>query len=301
MLRKAPPLEAIEIFVAAAEGDSFRSVARRLALSPSAVSRRIATLEAFVGTPLFDRSGQSQQLSAAGERYFAAVEPALRAIQRASAGTVDDVRPHLTVAASHSLAAGWLMRRIPEAQHALQAEIDVVPTRDTDALRSGEVQMAIWGGLQDQREFTSELLIQGVAAPVATRSRARSRLWCDRSLADVPLLAVQDPSGLWERWFAGTGVTAPREIRTYPTAQLMYEAAAAGTGIALAMPLLVDPYLESGRLALLGMGSRPIGESYRFFAMKRRNGLRPVERAFADWFRLAAREVIADFERISRQ
>src|SRR3546814_6001875 len=43
MLRKAPPLEAIEIFVAAAQGDSFRSVARRLALSPSAVSRRIAT------------------------------------------------------------------------------------------------------------------------------------------------------------------------------------------------------------------------------------------------------------------
>src|SRR3546814_18254953 len=84
MLRKAPPLEAIEIFVAAAQGDSFRSVARRLALSPSAVSRRIATLEAFLGMPLFERSGQSQRLNAAGQRYLSMVEPAIDAIQRAS-------------------------------------------------------------------------------------------------------------------------------------------------------------------------------------------------------------------------
>src|SRR3546814_16054710 len=76
MLRKAPQLEAIEIFVAAAQGDSFRSVASRLALSPSAVSRRIAPLESFLVMPLFARSGQSQRMTTAGQRSFSMGDPA---------------------------------------------------------------------------------------------------------------------------------------------------------------------------------------------------------------------------------
>ena len=66
MLRKAPPLESIEVFVAAAKAGSFRAVARDLALSPSAVSRRIAGLEAFLGRALYDRTGPMPRLNADG-------------------------------------------------------------------------------------------------------------------------------------------------------------------------------------------------------------------------------------------
>ncbi|RSU63579.1 LysR family transcriptional regulator [Sphingomonas koreensis] len=232
MLRQAPPLEAIEIFVAAAGGASFRSVARELALSPSAVSRRIAALEAFLGTRLFDRNGQSQRLSAAGVRYLTAVEPALDAIRRATGQVSADAVGRLTIATSHSLAAAWLAPRLPEVQDLLGIEVEILPSRDPDVLRSGEAQLAIWGGMAAQPGLTAERLFDAVAIPAACSRRVEGRLWSTAELASQPLLTVQSPSRLWERWFAGEGEAGQSQLRqrVFPTLQLMYEAACAGGG-----------------------------------------------------------------------
>jgi hypothetical protein len=56
MGRRLPPLPAIEAFLFAARLSSFRAAAQQLALSPSAFSRRLQTLEAFTGVALFERS-----------------------------------------------------------------------------------------------------------------------------------------------------------------------------------------------------------------------------------------------------
>jgi len=55
MLRRSPPLSAIEAFLAAAKAPTFKDTALSLALSPSAFSRRIQALERLVGAPLFDQ------------------------------------------------------------------------------------------------------------------------------------------------------------------------------------------------------------------------------------------------------
>ena len=49
MNQKTPPLQAIQAFVTAVHAPSFRVAADVLALSPSALSRRIATLERYLG------------------------------------------------------------------------------------------------------------------------------------------------------------------------------------------------------------------------------------------------------------
>src|SRR5690606_5891800 len=71
------PLDGLVIFLTVAETRGFRAAARRLGVTPSAVSQRIRSLEARVGAPLFSRSTRSVSLTEAGERLLLHVRPAV--------------------------------------------------------------------------------------------------------------------------------------------------------------------------------------------------------------------------------
>ena len=64
-------LDAMAVFVAVADLGGFAPAARRLALSPSAVTRLVASLEEHLGTRLFQRTTRSVALTDAGARYLA--------------------------------------------------------------------------------------------------------------------------------------------------------------------------------------------------------------------------------------
>ncbi len=296
-----PPLESIEIFVAAADGESFRGVARRLALSPSAVSRRIAALEEFLGARLFERLGQSQRLTCAGERYLAAVAPAVQAIQRAGSDIAGDQRGSLKLAASHSLATGWLMPRIPEAQEILGTEIELLLSRDQEVLRSGLAHVAIWGGMTAAPDLVVTPLFDGVAVAVASPAEAEEDAWSDEEIAKRPLLSVQSPKNIWQKWFASADDRRQLRPRDYPTVQLMYEAAAAGSGVALAMPLVAETYLNSGRLVPVARGCRPIGAAYQMFRPSRDPGSGPLIRRFEAWLIDEVRDSLWQFEALAAE
>lgn len=302
MLRKAPPLESIEVFVAAAKAGSFRAVARDLALSPSAVSRRIAGLEAFLGRALYDRTGPAPRLNADGRAYLAAIEPAIAAIRDATAALERDGasgRP-LRVAASHSFASSWLIRRLPDLARDQGLEVELIPTRDPEALRSGAVDLAIWGGRRAPAEFWSEPLYASCAVPVAMPVMADGRPAPRDAaeLADRVLIGVTEPGGSWDRWFAAGGTGGASGIRRidYPTQSLACEAAAAGLGVALAVPLISEPYLPSRGLAPCAE-ARPIGSVHRLCRAAGRRAWTPAERRFAAWIRAEAARSVALFDR----
>ena len=288
MLRKAPPLEAIEVFAIAARSGSFRAVARELALSPSAVSRRIAGLEGFLGCELFDRSGPTPRLNAAGRRYLAAVAPAIAAIRDATEALETDAGP-LRIAASHSFASTWLMRRLPRlaADHGIEAE--VMLTRDPEALHSGDAHLAVWGLLEAPEGLECEPLFLSRAAPVSAAQLADGRPAprSARELAERVLLDVSVPGASWRRWFAASGVAVEPgalKVRDYPTQQLAYEAAAAGLGVTLATPLISEPYVPSRGLSACGE-ARPVGSVYRLCRSARRRRWSPRERRFIAWLK----------------
>ena len=56
----------LESFVRSAEAQSFSAAARRLGLTPAAVSRNVARLEANLGVRLFQRSTRKLTLTEAG-------------------------------------------------------------------------------------------------------------------------------------------------------------------------------------------------------------------------------------------
>ncbi|HEX3763271.1 MAG TPA: LysR family transcriptional regulator [Kofleriaceae bacterium] len=80
-------LATIEAFVEAAQRGSFTLAARHLQLSPSALSRRIASLEAQLGVRLFHRTTRALRLSDDGRAFFERARDALRELAEAAAAT----------------------------------------------------------------------------------------------------------------------------------------------------------------------------------------------------------------------
>lgn len=289
MLRKAPPLESIEIFVAAAQGKSLRAVGRGLALSPSAVSRRIAALEQFLDTRLFDRAGQSLVLNEVGARYLENVAPAIRCIRNATdAIRLGEGRP-LRLGTSHSL-AGWLLPHLPALRRQTGLDVEIVATRDVQSLVTGEVHLAIWGDLPVPANIAAIHLLTPEAVPVCAARLADGRTTptAEAELPGYPLLSVRAPAGLWERWFAMAGLEAGKlDVRGFDTLQLAHEAAAAGAGVALGMPLVSNRYLASGMLIACAHRRFRLGASYQLY-----RSLERTQHSMADTFTAWLREQI---------
>ncbi|MEK1905624.1 MAG: LysR family transcriptional regulator, partial [Pseudomonas sp.] len=78
-------LNCIDCFVRSAEAGSFAEAARRLGLTPAAVGKNVASLEARLGVRLFQRSTRSLTLTEAGERFLLEAAGGLRSLQSAMA------------------------------------------------------------------------------------------------------------------------------------------------------------------------------------------------------------------------
>jgi DNA-binding transcriptional LysR family regulator len=75
MIRRLPPLRSLEAFIRVVRAGSAKTAAAELALSPSALSRRLGALEDFVGKPMFERKHQSLKLTEEGQQLYDAVAP----------------------------------------------------------------------------------------------------------------------------------------------------------------------------------------------------------------------------------
>jgi DNA-binding transcriptional LysR family regulator len=299
MRRQAPPLEAAEAFLVAARSVSFRAAADEIALSASAFSRRIQLLEAFVGTALFDRSGVSVRLTEAGARYHAEVAPAMEQIRAATLRLREDgERRVLRVATSHSFAVGWLVARLPALQRRHGIEVELTIGRDTQALRSGEVDLAIWGDLRDNTLCSDHLIaLRAVPAYATHLVDGRGPPTSLDRLSEYRAIATKAPAQFWKGWFDAIGYSDRPQMETarYDTIHLTYEAAASGAGLALVVPLLSDRFIADGRLAPLMSIPLPIDAEYRIFFSTPDIPRRPPVRQFLDWLRREANDSTTRF------
>ena len=95
----------MEVFVAVIETGGFSAAARQVRLSPSAVSKLIARLEARLGTRLFNRSTRQFQLTPEGCTFYEAAKRILadlsEAEQRAGVGEKPAGRVRISTSASY--------------------------------------------------------------------------------------------------------------------------------------------------------------------------------------------------------
>ncbi|MFV1998539.1 MAG: LysR family transcriptional regulator [Acidiferrobacterales bacterium] len=106
-------IPSIQAFLAIAETGSFSLAAERVFITQPAISKRIASLEASLGVPLFDRIGRGVQLTDAGRalqekahRIVSEIDDVTRLIRNSSG----EIGGQLRMAASHHIG----LHRLPD-------------------------------------------------------------------------------------------------------------------------------------------------------------------------------------------
>jgi DNA-binding transcriptional LysR family regulator len=250
----------LDCFVAAADEASFSAAARRLGLTPAAVSKSVARLEAGVGVRLFQRSTRSLSLTAEGERLYRQIRLPWTEIADALADLRQDAgKPAGTLKIAMAPAVGR-MYFVPLLDGFLERYPDVVPdlhfdNRQVDLIGEG-FDVAIGGGVELTDALVARELAQAssvlVAAPGYLRrftapeepeQLSRHRGLLRRALGSGRLMPWTLKSD------AGREVVANvRPVAVLDDPEAIARAAAIGLGIAmLPMPHAL-PLLETGEL-----------------------------------------------------
>jgi len=262
MGHRMPPFKSIEAFVVAARVLSFTQAAAMQHLTVPAISRRVRALELELGVPLFERSHRALELTEAGQAYLARLAPAIDTIRRASDGLRDGTRGNsLTVSLPASLAANWLVARLPAFQAAHRdIDVELRSMNGHGDLDGSEADLAIWPGTGKWEGLRAERLLDMDAYPVcgADFLDAHPALQHPRDLAAAPLLGIAGQQEAWNAWLQAAGVAdRPHIGSVFDNFHLLYRAAASGLGVALGVDVIVRPYLEQGLLV------RPFDVSFK--------------------------------------
>jgi LysR family glycine cleavage system transcriptional activator len=281
------PLRSVEAFAAVARELNLPRAAAILGITVPAVSRRIQIPERYLGTRLFDRSSRGLALTEAGQRYIAELGPAWEAVCAATEAAKAQKRGEaFRVSVIPTFVANWLMprlarARLPGVDVELETSIDIVELaarRDLDcAIRLGR---GPWPGT------VSERLLAVEAYPVACLGLvAGDRLPDLADLARHTLIGSNHQPDFWPEWFRLNGVAWPSGgYKCFDNLQIVYEAAAAGLGVAIGLEPLVRPYLESGRLVCLTPGGVTLSRAFHLV----RRADRIIDRrftVFGNWLR----------------
>ncbi|WP_200921943.1 LysR substrate-binding domain-containing protein [Novosphingobium sp. Leaf2] len=286
-LRRLPPLRALEAFVRVVRLGSAKAAANELALSPSALSRRVAALEDFTGKRLFTRQHQAMKLTDEGQAFYNAIAPKLEELAEAVEGQIDRgqvLRLHLGVP---SLFGGQrLFPRLPELrkQHPrLHIDIDtgahledrVGDTLDAAIILAKEPDPQFYRVQLDHNKvyaITSQDLAQELGA---TPDESR--------LSRQTFLIHQDLPDSLEAWKHAIDLPdlEPASVDRFDSGQLQLEAAAQGLGIAI---MHDDHFRRAHDPRLARLYDIDVESPYRYWFVCRPKALesRPV-RMFHEW------------------
>lgn len=143
-------VRAILSFVEAADTSSFSAAARKLGISPAAVSKNIAGLEKVLGVRLMNRTTRKINLTEEGASFLLQARHALDTLENAVDGIVArkmQTSGHVRISTSAALGRNQLIPALPELLSrypGLTVEIDM-DDRVTDLVRDG-YDIAIRGG-----------------------------------------------------------------------------------------------------------------------------------------------------------
>lgn len=292
MRRRIPPLDTLLCFDAAARHESYTRAAQELALTQSAVSRRIRALEEFLGVALFRRTRHGVALTASGAAYARQTALRLAAMER---DTLDAMARQgsggaVTLATVPTFATRWLLPRLPDfaARHAdilVHTETRTRPFLFTEtefdaALYAGTpAQMARWAGTR------ADLLLHEEVVPVCSADMLpRRRPVTPAALAGMPLLQQSTRPDMWADWFDAQRVQAPfaRAGPRHELFSMTAVAAAQGMGVALVPSLLVQDELARGELVIAC--ARPMrGERAYYLVTPQSPEPRPAVATFRAW------------------
>ncbi len=238
-------LRQLEYFVAVAEEANFTRAAERVHISQSGVSAQIRRLEHELGADLFDRSGRTAALTAAGE---AALDHARTALASAAAvrEAVNQVNGLIRGRVQVGMVASCTIEPLFEALGAFHTEhpgVEIDVSEDTsdhliERVRAGTLELALVGMPADAElglavlPVVSERLVAAVPVthPLAHKS---SVLLAD--LAPYPLACLPSGTGIravFDQACAAAGL-GPRVALQAAAPRAVADLAIRGLGVAV--------------------------------------------------------------------
>jgi LysR family transcriptional regulator, glycine cleavage system transcriptional activator len=237
-MRRLPSLAGVEAFVHVARLGSVKAAAEELSLSSPALSRRIQSLERFVGRPLFERRHQAIQLNEDGEKLMHLVAPILDSLTD-SIETLTSPNPvmRLRLGILPLYAQQRLLPNLPQLRTlhpSLHLDVDTAAhsvTRlgeglDVAITLAREIDPALYARRLDRNKVLAigaRRLLQGPHA-----------ITKPDQLAEMTVFIHRDMPETFSEWRKAVDVehVEPTAIDHFDSGQLMLEAAAQGLGIA---------------------------------------------------------------------
>jgi DNA-binding transcriptional LysR family regulator len=253
----------LESFVRSAELSGFSPAARRLGISPAAVSRNVAMLERNLGVRLFQRSTRKLTLTEAGERFYQAIRDNLADLQ----GAIADVATEkgqpagvLRVSMSPTFGQEYILPLLPAflGRYPFIRPEWSFENRQVDLIAEG-YDMAIGGGFELSPGVIAKTLAPAHIVAVASPEYMKDRVppFEPAGLGQLDGIAMRSSrTGRVRRWTMRNAAgdeqiaeTVERIVVNDPSA--MRQAALLGLGVALVAKPDALPYLESGALVRL--------------------------------------------------
>ncbi len=254
-------LQGLLAFVEAAHSGSLTAAAQRLDVTPAAVSKNLARLEAQLGVRLFNRSTRRIALTPEGAGFLERARGALRELDEAVAEVSQTAHtPAGRVRISVGLGFGrrWVLPLLPTlaaAHPALHIEVDL-DNRPVDLVAEG-FDVGIRGGVVQDSSLVARRVCKLPVALFASPAYLR-KYGVPVRLEDLDshrTAAVRFADGKLAHWRFGQGkraldITPATQIVTSDPESLV-ELALADAGIVQAALHHALPYLRSGRLKLV--------------------------------------------------
>ncbi|WP_437736287.1 LysR family transcriptional regulator [Sorangium sp. So ce1335] len=250
---------AVAAFVRTVEAGGFTAASRQLGVSPSAVSKSVARLEAALGAQLLQRTTRRVALTAAGARFHERCVRALGELSEAERELAESARAvhgEVRVSVPQVVALRLLLPALPEFRRRypevrLRMDLD---DRLVDLLVDGYDAAVRMGRLRDSRLRARRLgpnRFVLCAAPEYLRRRGAPR--APEDLAAHECIRFRFPStGRIEPWALRAAGAAERarvpETWSFNNTEAVLAAACAGLGVAQLPSFVAEPALAAGAL-----------------------------------------------------
>ena len=297
-----PPLQWLLTFNAVMHEGSFAGAARRLNLTPSAISHQMRALEQRLGLKLFLRHRRIVTPTEEAATYAASIAESFARLATATNRLVaSGAARRLPIHCSPSFATSWLTPRLGFFLREHPA-IDITLFASHEPARLG--QDGILVDIQYARPVPEDCdavaLGEELIVPLASPAFAEEHgLTAPDDIARVPLIHSLRCVVQWEQWSARHARRASLNPRgpQFDRAHLALAAAAGGLGLALESTLQAEGHLGRGDL-VMPFGRLGIAVAAHRVVCRREDSGDPDIRAFVDWITRTVGERIETKENI---
>lgn len=272
MRRTIPNTAALTAFEAAARHSNFTAAAKELSLTQGAVCRQVGSLESFLRTKLFRRSGRGVVLTEAGQAYHRQIAQRLDEVER---DTLDLMARQgrggsIELAVVPTFGTRWLLPRLPDfAKRHPDITVNLSSRTRPFLFQDSGLDAAIYAGDGHWPGAAVQFLMPETLVPVCSPALlgTRKRL-TPQQLARLPLIQQSTRPYAWRHWFESVGMRLQVDLvgPRYELFSMSLQAAMVGLGVALVPEYDIDDELAAGRLVVPVDQRCPSDRAYHFAA-----------------------------------